>query len=539
MTSPNTIHSAPLSFQIASTLTSWTIDSRENAARHPSIASKSLVILTTATACVGAPVIICASVVEAVASGILGSISAAAHGCLGARSISLHRFTIHSLSYAVNSLLGPIALYATLIPGSSTKHSTILPQLLMGTYASRIDECVGNYFDTMANRGRDERLASSNELYKDLLRRVTHAIKQSISPSDHAGHLHLALFKMKLKENNIDIDSQAPLTITNIREIDSEFRIAKELCLSQEEIPDHLRDNPTYFREVLAELVEAATPSMTCEKLVAMIRNSEGVFSFDSVEQRESEEAAARDAATARIYHHRLFRETAGYSPSEEILTIMAVLDLQPRREADIAPIGAITARIPSSRNYEEQLQNLVRAAYTVAHRDMPELFFVEIQDTDREQRAQSSTRQQRIANGRENLSTMSAFDSLARYTQYLEIACGTQAVPWGQYPERQRRIEYARGIFRNLLPSDKQLLITKLIAGDQIDSAISALPEDRRLRVQNLIQQISLLSTNFTMPLRDGDDGYVKFTPNFRRVEEFLATLRDSFNQSYLEIAQ
>jgi hypothetical protein len=539
MTSPNTIHSPPLGFQIATTLTNWTAASQENFAKRPSIASSSLVILTTAAACIGAPVIIAASLVEAVASGILGGLGAAALGCARARSTYLQRFTVHCLSYAVNSLLGPASLYATLIPGLTIKHSVILPQLLMGAYASSINEYVGNYFDRLANRSIDEQATSSNDQYKDLLRRVLHTIKQSISPSDGAGHLHFALFKMKLKERNIDIDSEAHLTMNNIGEIDTEFRIAKELCLSHEEIPDHLKLNPTYFRNLLVEIAERAPPSLTCEGLIEMVRNSEGVFSLDSLEQRESEEAAARDAASARTYHSQLFRETAGYSPSEEILTVMAELDLQRPTEVDIAPIVAINTRIPSSRNYEEQLQNLVRAAYTLAHRDMPELFFVEIQDTDREQRAQSSTRAQRIANGRENLSTISAVDSLARYTQYLEIACGTQAVAQEHYPQRQTRIDNARGIFRNLPPSDKQLVITKLIAGDQIDSAILALPQDRRLRVQNLIELIIRLSSNFTQPLRDGDDGYVKFTPNFRRVDAFLGTLRDSFNGAYLEIAQ
>jgi hypothetical protein len=539
MTTPNTIHSPPLSFQIASTLTNWTVDSRENAAKHPSIASTSLVILTTATACLGAPFIIAASLVEGVASGILGALGAAALGCTGARSIYLQRFTVHCLSYGINCLLGPASLYAALIPGLTSIHSTIFPQLLMGAYACSVNEYVGNYFDRMANRSTDERLASSNDQYKDLLRRVLHSMKQSISPSDGAGHLHLALFKIRLKERNIDIDSQAPLTTNNITEIDSEFRIAKELCLSQEQLPDHLKFNPTYFRTLLAEIVEVQDPSMTCERLVDIIRNSEGIFSLDSMERRESEEAATREAASSRAYHRRLFQETAGYSPTEEVLRVMAELDLQLPIEPDRAPIGAITAGIPSSGSYGEQLQHLVRAAYTSSHSNFAELFFVHIEDRDRQQRSQRASREQRIANGRENLSTMSAFDSLARYTQYLEIACGTQAVPHGQYPERQRRIDYARGIFRNLPPSDKQLVITKLIAGDQIDSEIRALPGDRRLRVQNLVDQISLLSSNFTIPLRDGDDGYVKYTPQFRRVDAFLGTLRDSFNQTYLEIAQ
>ena len=520
MVSSNTIHPSPVSFQIASSLRNWTLGSYENASKNPSIATRTLAVISTTTAYIGTPVVVAACLVEALASGILGGIGAVAIAATGAQSILLQKFTIQSLSYGVSNLLGVGCLLGMLIPNVIPIHPKILPELLMGLSSCIVNETIGHYFDQLANRSIDQQQVSSNEQYKNLLGRIIDAIKNSSSPTDLKNSLTLALFKLHLKEKNIDIDSKTLLTAENLALIQRQFELAEIYCLSENEIPEHLKQNPIYFRNQLEQIVQRANPELTHLRLVNMIRNSEEVFSIFSTSERT-----------------RLFNDVPGNSAADEILQVMGDEPKSPNENnLDLAPITTITAHISSSATYQEQLRRIVQAAYTLAYRDMPHLFFVHIQNRERGDSSTEITIQEKIEGGRENLSSMIAFENLAKYSQYLEIACESQNIPSGIYPERQARINEAKRIFYQLQTKDKQLLITKLIVGDEIDPAIQALPEERRLKVQNLAQKISLLSNNFIVPLRNGDDKYHQYTLPFNKVRDFLASLRDSFNRAYSE---
>ena len=295
----NSLHQIPVSSKITNALDHLVDTAIERQVRDPSLKNRTLVVLTKTLFVLGNTVNLVAIAVEAVASGVIATLSLTAHRLTGCKSLALQKFTLQSLSYFVHTTSTPFTIYSMLFHKLPARPdlSTLSKHSQYGSSAASIHRIFSPAFNSVAKREANFTNASGNQLFivwlNNLIPAMNTAMKSSaVKNSEFEKVLVLKLFELLLKEKQYEKTSS--LDPDTIDQVKNEWDRAIDIC-PKEIHPSIIQRGLDRFTATLN-----AGNSLTAAQFLEMAKNGSGIFEENHTPSTEARVAIPKSSLPAQ-----------------------------------------------------------------------------------------------------------------------------------------------------------------------------------------------------------------------------------------------